>query len=61
MFMLLGVFALWTYTVVPDIQTSLVALENGVDAERVKWLWIIGIAGTAVLFYWMYNAGELPS
>lgn len=60
MFLLLGAFGLWTYTVVPDLQTSLVALQTGVNKEQVKKLWVVGLAGTAVLMYELYREGELP-
>lgn len=60
MFLLLGTFGLWTYTIVPDLQTTLVAMQTGVNKEQIKNLWIVGLLGTGVLFYLLYSEGELP-
>jgi len=61
MFLILGGYVLWTYSVMPDIQTSLVAIQTGVNKDEIIKLWALGLSGTAVFFYALYRVGQLPS
>lgn len=61
LFLLLGAYTLFTYTVVPDVQTTLVAIQTGVNKDEIKKLWTISLIGSAAFLYLMYKEGELPS
>lgn len=60
-FLLLGTYALFTYTVVPDVQTTMVAIQTGVNKEQIKKLWAISLIGTAAFMYAIYKQGELSN
>lgn len=59
-FLILGSMMVFTYVVSPDIQTTWIAIESGVNLEKIKMLWIVSLIGIVVFMYLLYSMRQLP-
>lgn len=59
-FLILGSMIVFTYVVSPDIQTTWIAIESGVNLEKIKMLWIVSVIGIAIFMYLLYSMRQLP-
>lgn len=60
LFLLLATYLLFTYSVMPDVQTSLVAIQTGVNRQEIAGLWAVSAFGAGMFLYALYRVGEMP-